>query len=147
MSYHLEKFTEACHQAGLRVTHQRLEVYRALTGTDEHPSAESVYQQVRDRLPTISLDTVYRTLATLADIGAISRMDVAGERARFDGNIAPHQHFVCDRCSRIMDFPWESFDVLSVPTDAGRLGRISGRSAVLRGICANCEAKESSSIS
>ena len=143
MGYHLEKLTEACRNAGLRVTHQRLEIYRALMETDTHPAAETVYNQVRDRLPTISLDTVYRTLATLADIGAISRMDVAGERARFDGDITPHQHFVCDRCGRILDFPWESFDLLSLPEEAAKLGRISARNAVLRGICKDCESSES----
>ena len=61
------RFERLCRDAGIRLTHQRLEIYRAVAQSDDHPDAETVYRRVRTRMPTVSLDTVYRTLWLLND--------------------------------------------------------------------------------
>ena len=134
----MERFKGICREAGLKLTHQRLEIYRELAGDTGHPSAEEVYRRVRDRMPTIALDTVYRTLSTFEKVGAIARVDVFDERARFDANLSPHQHFICTMCHAIMDFTWDVFEGLDLPAAVSRIGRIDHRSVIVRGICHNC---------
>ena len=72
----LDKFKAISLEKGLRLTHQRLEILRELVGAKDHPSAEMVFGRVRRRLPTISLDTVYRTLSTFDELGIIMRVPV-----------------------------------------------------------------------
>ncbi len=71
----LSVLSEALRSSGLRLTHQRLEVARELAGDDTHPDVESIYRGVRERVPTVSLDTVYRTVAALVEMGLVSRVD------------------------------------------------------------------------
>lgn len=83
---------EACKNAGLRLTHQRLEIYRELVAACDHPSAETLHQRLRKRIPTLSLDTVYRTLATLAEQGLINRVETLESQAHFEATSRRHHH-------------------------------------------------------
>lgn len=134
----LERFKTISLDKGLRLTHQRLEILRELVGAKDHPSAEMVFGRVRRRLPTISLDTVYRTLSTFDELGLIMRVPVTGDQGRFDADTSPHHHFVCSRCKAIYDFMWEEFDALSLPLHSESLGRADDRRVVLRGVCQHC---------
>jgi len=134
----LERFKTISQDKGLRLTHQRLEILRELVGAKDHPSAEMVFGRVRRRLPTISLDTVYRTLSTFDELGLIMRVPVTGDQGRFDADTSPHHHFVCSRCKAIYDFLWDEFDRLTLPLDSEALGRADDRRVVLRGVCAHC---------
>lgn len=134
----LDKFKTISQDKGLRLTHQRLEILRELVGAKDHPSAETVFGRVRRRLPTISLDTVYRTLSTFDDLGLIMRVPVTGDQGRFDADTSPHHHFVCSRCRSIYDFLWDEFDQLVLPDDSESLGRVSDRRVVVRGVCHVC---------
>jgi len=58
----LERFVDVCRQKGLKVTPQRLEIFRELAASEEHPTAETLFNGIKVRMPTVSLDTVYRTL-------------------------------------------------------------------------------------
>ena len=93
-----EALTEAFRARGLKVTPQRQAIFRALHENREHPSAESVYEQVAVEMPTISLRTVYQTLGDLAEMGEILQLDLGTGAARFDSNIDAHHHLVCGRC-------------------------------------------------
>ncbi|GFK92766.1 Transcriptional regulator PerR [Fundidesulfovibrio magnetotacticus] len=134
----LERFKSISLDKGLRLTHQRLEILRELVGAKDHPSAEMVFGRVRRRLPTISLDTVYRTLSTFDELGLIMRVPVTGDQGRFDADTSPHHHFVCSRCKAIYDFFWDEFDRLTLPLDSEALGRADDRRVVLRGVCTRC---------
>lgn len=142
----LERFKEMSQEQGLRLTHQRLEILRELVAAKDHPSAETVFNRVRRRLPTISLDTVYRTLSTFDELGLIMRVPVTGDQGRFDADTSPHHHFVCSRCKSIYDFLWEDFDHLTLPSDSSSLGRVDDRRVVVRGVCQNCLAKTGSTM-
>lgn len=134
----LDRFKEISQEKGLRLTHQRLEILRELVGAKDHPSAEMVFGRVRRRLPTISLDTVYRTLSTFDELGLIMRVPVTGDQGRFDADTSPHHHFVCSRCKAIYDFMWNEFDQLTLPEDSEALGRADDRRVVVRGVCGLC---------
>jgi Fur family peroxide stress response transcriptional regulator len=128
-------------RAGVKLTHQRLEICREIAASESHPDAETVFQGVRTRVPTISLDTVYRTLWTLLDLGLIGTLGFPRERMRFDGNIAPHHHFMCVKCGEAYDFTSEEFDRLEVPEEVRALGSVEKTQVEVRGVCAKCGAR------
>jgi len=134
----MSSFENMCNRAGIRATHQRIEVYREVARTEEHPDAESVYKRVRRRIPTISLDTVYRTLRLLEDKGLISKVSYPGDRARFDANSDHHHHFICTRCGMVHDFYSEELDRFRPPGNVKAMGKVDSVHVELRGICANC---------
>ncbi len=134
----MDDFRHRCRMAGLKITPQREAVYRCLTETDEHPSAEMVYERVRAQMPHISLDTVNRTLLTFSEIGAAFVVEGTGDVRRFDGNMANHQHFKCMKCKRIIDFHHEAFDNIPVPEGLGEKFELLRTTVYLEGICDRC---------
>ena len=132
------RFVSRCRGFGLKVTPQRLAVYRILVESKEHPSAERVYQQVREELPNISFDTVNRTLLTLNEIGAALVVEGSGDVKRFDGNLENHQHFKCIKCKRIIDFHHRPFDDISVPKTISGKFKILRKAVYFEGICDFC---------
>jgi Fe2+ or Zn2+ uptake regulation protein len=96
--------SDALRARGLRLTRPRRVILEVVRATDAHPSASLVYEAVRLRLPRVSLGTVYRNLRRLAAEGLVrERAEPTG--LRFDGNLAPHDHFTCVACGRVLDVP------------------------------------------
>ena len=137
-------FAQALRESGLRLTHQRLEVAREIAQSDMHPSVEAIYCGVRERVPTISLDTVYRTLGTLERLGLINRIDVMAGPARYDAISEHHHHFICTRCGLIRDLPSACYEALEVPEAATILGEVESTSVQLRGLCRECQRRYAS---
>jgi Fur family peroxide stress response transcriptional regulator len=135
----MEAFHTGCRYAGLRITPQRTAVYRALLETDQHPSAEMVFRQVRQTFPSISLDTVNRTLLTLHRIGAAFTVEGSGDAKRFDANLENHQHFKCVKCKRIVDFHHEPFDHVPVPDGLPSAFRVLRTTVYVEGVCDLCQ--------
>jgi Fur family transcriptional regulator, peroxide stress response regulator len=131
-------FLHACRQRGLKVTHQRMEIFGELAAGAEHPDAESLYQRVRRRVPAISRDTVYRTLSMLESHGLVHKVEPLFERARYDANLDRHHHFVCTVCGLVKDFYSEALDRLPVPRSVEALGRIESAQVQVRGVCRAC---------
>lgn len=140
----IQRLESACRAHGLKLTHQRTEVFKALTGAKTHPSAEDIYRRVRRRIPSISPDTVYRTLDTLQEIGLIGRFSGPDGRARFDPNLETHQHLVCRRCGRIEDIHWEELEKLDLP-DQPDWSNLSLVQVELNGLCRACRESEAGS--
>jgi Fe2+ or Zn2+ uptake regulation protein len=97
------RFEEACRSSGLRVTPQRLAVYRVLAEDASHPTAEAVYARLRPGMKSLSRATVYRTLESLECVGFIRRVSTTDGVGRFEANLTPHVHVVCRLCGMITD--------------------------------------------
>ncbi len=134
----MEVFQRKCREAGLKVTPQRMAVYKVLIESKQHPSAEMVFRKVREAIPNISLDTVNRTLLTLAEIGAASIVEGTGDVKRFDGKLETHQHFKCIKCRRIFDFHYKPFDNIRVPKNISRRFTVLKKTVYLEGFCDAC---------
>ena len=134
----LTAFESACREAGLRLTHQRLEIYRELAMADDHPSAEVLHQRLRRKIPTISLDTVYRTLATFQSHGLIRKVNTVESQARFEATGMRHHHLICRKCKEIMDFQWQLIDDVTLPEEISKWGRIDNKNVVVYGVCSKC---------
>lgn len=122
---------------GKRYSRQRELIYEALRQTEQHPTAEMIYQWLKPANPSLSLGTVYRNLNLLADEGEIRRMAFPVER--YDAKTMPHPHFCCDQCGAVYD--------LHLPYDA-ELDRqallasghdVTGHEVVFHGICTKCK--------
>jgi Fur family peroxide stress response transcriptional regulator len=131
-------FVDACRREGVKATHQRVEILRELAGTREHPDAETIYVGVRRRIPTISLDTVYRTLRMLEEKGVIARVGSITDRARFDANNEQHHHFVCTECGLVRDLHDGISTGLTPPTEASQIGSVDCVYVEFRGRCSKC---------
>lgn len=138
----LQHFEQICKSAGLKVTHQRMEIYRELLEAQDHPSAESVYKRLVKRLPSLSLDTVYRTLATFEKLNLVHRLETVESQARYEALISRHHHFLCDRCGQVFDFVWHAFDAVSLPPTLEHIGAVDRTSVVIHGTCHTCMALE-----
>ena len=138
----LEQFKAAAKEAGVKLTHQRLEIFREVASSLEHPDAETVFRAVQARMPTVSLDTVYRTLWMLNDLGLITTLGPRRESVRFDANIEHHHHYVCVRCGLARDFESAELNVLRIPDAVKEFGSVAGTHVEVRGICGRCAKKE-----
>src|SRR3954466_1374896 len=105
-----DRLSAALRDAGHRVTSQRLVLYRVLGELGRHASAEEIARVSSERLPGLSLPTVYATLQLFESLGLARRGDAGGPAALFDPRTDPHAHFACRRCGRVSD--------LDAPVDA-----------------------------
>lgn len=138
----MQAFHLACKTDGSKLTPQRLEIFKEIAASEEHPDAEAVYLGVRERLPAVSLDTVYRTLWWLAGLGLVTTLGPVRDRTRFDANLTRHHHFVCVRCGLTRDFYSQDLDMLKLPESVASIGSIERTQVEVKGICHSCAAKE-----
>ncbi|MBN2319418.1 MAG: transcriptional repressor [Acidobacteria bacterium] len=138
----MRSFEEMCRKLGVKRTHQRMEIFREVAQTADHPDAEKVYRGVSERIPTMSLDTVYRTLWLLKDLGLITTLGSPRERTRFDANLDHHHHFVCVKCGLTRDFYSDDLDSLKLPDSLLSIGHAVKTQVEVKGLCRECAAGE-----
>jgi len=124
----------------MRQTVQRREILTVLRRSVDHPTAATVYERVRSRLPRISLGTVYRNLDRLAECGEISRIEVPGREMRFDADTEDHYHLRCTACGRVVDVDRSDVTVDVNHPDIVDGVRITGCSIQFLGRCERCSA-------
>ena len=124
-------------ERGLRVTPQRLLIHQALKELDRHVTADELLDAVADRLPSISLPTIYATLELFEELGMVRRVQRAGTTL-FDPRTDPHHHLICTVCGSIEDLDSE-LDTSELERAADRHGFARERiEAVVHGRCAAC---------
>jgi len=134
----VNEFISRSKELGIKVTPQRIAIYKELASTDQHPSTENIYKKIKDYYPNISLTTVYRTLETFEKLGLISVVNVLYNAARYDANLDPHHHIVCTQCKKVEDIYDESLTNLDVSDKTLGDYRIEGYSVLLSGVCSTC---------
>ena len=138
--HHHDEHATLLRQAGLRLTPQRLAIYRYLAGTDTHPTAHMIYKRVRSEFPSLSLATVYNTLDLLVERGIINALGHAGDDAvHYDGDTSPHVNLACVNCHRVIDLPSEHMSALDQEV-ASRSGyQLLGTRVLYYGLCSECK--------
>ncbi len=125
--------------AGLRMTRQRRLILDELDTPGRHPTADAVYQQVRLRIPNISLGTVYRNLEILSQAGLIRKLHIGSGQKRFDGALHKHYHGRCVQCGRISDLPAGPFGDLEEAARGSSGFDILGHELEFEGLCGQCK--------
>lgn len=139
MNKKIETLKEACQKLGMRVTTQRILIFKEVAKSCEHPCAEKVFEAVKKEMPNISFDTVYRTLASLEELGMIFRVDNQLPKARFDADKTPHHHFICIKCNEVYDVFLEDGEELQIPQNTNKFGEIKDLNLQIRGVCKKCK--------
>ena len=132
----VEEFKEKARKLGLKITPQRVAVYREIVSRNDHPSAEELYEKLKENLEGISLTTVYRTLNSLEKAGLVKRVPTLKDKVRYDAKVEPHSHFVCLKCGKIYDI--EATPQLNLEQLKG-LGTVKSCTLMCYGICKECE--------
>ena len=128
-----------------RMTRQRRVIIEEVRNVRTHPTADEVYQMVRERLPKISLGTVYRNLDVLSASGEISRLETSGSQYRFDGNTDSHYHVRCVRCDRVDDLDGVTINVPEALVRQSVDYDIVGHCLELLGVCPKCRCGQEAS--
>lgn len=114
-------------------------ILACVKGTDVHPSADWVYESLRQRMPDVSLATVYRNLALFKQQGLIASLGTVGGIERFDGNTEPHVHFICTGCDAVIDLPQMTVpQTLSSHAAAQVGGMVDACQLSFTGLCSRC---------
>ncbi len=87
------RFKELCQERGLKATSQRFIILNTLISKASHPTADQLFDDVTAKLPSVSRDTVYRTLNIFAASGLVKRLMMPGGATHFDGDMEKHHHF------------------------------------------------------
>lgn len=122
----------------IKYSKQREVIKTNLSNRYDHPTAETVYLDVKNEFPNISLGTVYRNLSLLTELGEIQKISTCMGPDRFDGNPAPHYHFLCRKCGCVMDIDLENQDYLDNAASEVFSGSIEGHSVQFYGVCPEC---------
>ncbi len=137
----VEILREKCVEHGLKLTPQRIAIYEAICHTTDHPSADKIFKKIKGKFPSMSFDTVNRTLLTFSAIGLLKVVEGHGDPKRFDPNLKQHHHFRCIRCNTIIDVYSRYYDSVKIPQDIQSRFTVLGKRVVLEGICKQCRKK------
>jgi Fur family transcriptional regulator, peroxide stress response regulator len=128
-------------QAKLKVTPQRVAILDELIKNYDHPTADHVYKKIKKCMPSISFDTVNRTLIAFSQSGVVKVSEALGGAKRYDPMTEPHHHFQCLRCNKIYDFISKEYDEITLPESIAKSHQILDKKIVLTGICQECKDK------
>lgn len=121
---------------GFKRTPQRLSILEHLDGNTSHPSAEDIYRVVGKKNPSLSFATVYNTLNTLVQAGALRELTIDPARKRYDPDTSSHHHLICLDCRKVVDIP-DTIPV-EVPRGVARDFSVMGSHIEFYGLCAPC---------
>jgi len=125
-----------------RLTPQRLAILTILAGSEEHPSVDEIYTEVRIKFPTTSIATVYKTIALLKELNEVLELGFPDGSNRYDGNRPyPHPHAICMKCRKILDPEIASVDQLSEEMKKKTGYIISFHRLDFFGLCPECQHK------
>ena len=137
-------FVALLRARGLAVTDQRIAIFAALAASREHPTAELIFLAVREKLPNLSLATVYKNLEALRVAGAVSDVNTLHEQGRYEAALPgtgagrPHHHLVCVSCKKVIDLHDERFDAIRVSPHETQGFEVRAVRVQVEGLCPDC---------
>lgn len=127
-------------ESGCRITPQRMAILDILFSSPDHPTADQVYEQVRQDFPMTSLATVYKTINLLKDMGELLELDINDSGKHYDGsNPHPHPHLVCTQCNAIIDLEDYTLEETMQEAQNQHGYQILSHRMVIFGVCPECQ--------
>jgi Fur family peroxide stress response transcriptional regulator len=140
--------------AGKKHSKKRDVILELLQSTTSHPSARWIYEELRDRIPGLSLATVYRNINLFLKEGLVYSVGVVNGEERFDGYVTPHPHLVCSHCGSVIDIPTPDKEMVNLIAEKEQAARlfppgfsIDYRKMVFYGVCSACNNKQTTGAS
>ena len=122
----------------LRYSRQRELIYQYLLTSKEHPSAETVYNDLKTEMPELSLGTVYRNLKLLEELGKVRRVTSFQGSERYDACCGDHVHFLCQSCGMLHDIPNINAEAIRAAITLDDGYRLNKLDLTITGICPDC---------
>lgn len=135
----MDNITKTFKEKKLKLTPQRIAVYKYLKGTKEHPSAEVIYKALQEDYPTMSLATVYKTLKTLVEVNLIMELNLGEGNFRYDATTSNHSHIQCLHCSKVVDLYGLQVDDLNAKASEISEFEILNSQSYFYGVCGSCK--------
>ncbi len=134
----MNKLIDSLISADLRLTPQRQAICELLTISEEHPTAQMIYEILKPKFHSLSLATVYNTLDHLVQVGAINALGEAGDDSvHYDADTNAHVNLACTRCNKVVDFPSEH--IHEVEQEVNTSGyQLMGARVIYYGLCPQC---------
>ncbi len=123
---------------GLKITPQRMAVVNALEGNRSHPTAEDIFNRLRETYPSLSFTTVYNICKSIKSVGGVRELIIDRDRIHYDPDMSPHHHIICTECGRLDDVFYEKPPEIEAPEDIRRRYFITGHQISFFGLCADC---------
>lgn len=134
--------SEVIMEVKRKTSKKRAAILEALASVTEHPTAEMLYNALKPSIPELSLGTVYRNLAVLADEGLVVSVAHVGGQERYDARVEPHAHFVCRKCNNIIDVDIPDMVQPIYEKLSNSTGHTAeGYSLCFNGLCSDCNQK------
>jgi Fur family peroxide stress response transcriptional regulator len=136
----LDDFRRRCKEQGLAFTFQRQVIYEAVVDSRGHPTPELIYEQVRQRIPSISLGTIYKNVKTFLEWGVLKEVTLHHGSLRLESNMTPHHHLVCSSCKAIFDIEESAVEPVQLPKSKLPAGfSIKQCRVEFVGVCKSCQ--------
>jgi len=125
---------------GYRITPQRVAIIRILKDYEGHPGAEEVFRYAIQLYPNISMATVYNVMEVLEKEGIIRAIAVSKNLRRYDSNIKPHSHFICNSCRKVFDIPSNYYEACTkeLPPELADF-EVDSLELIYKGLCSDCK--------
>lgn len=136
----LEQIREKIKERGHRLTPQRLAILKILTQSEDHPSAEMIYDQIKAEYPVTSFATVYKTIALVKELGEALELEFSNDSNRYDGKKPySHPHLICTECKKIIDPVLNSVDYLQLEIASQTGFKVVNHRLDFFGVCPECQ--------
>jgi len=122
-------------KAKYKLTPQRMAIIDILIGNTSHPSADTIYEQLKAKYPMVSFSTVYNTLNVLKNLGELMELTINENKINYDPNIEPHHHLLCEKCGQIKDI-FQKADIMK--EDIINNHKVKKYRIYFYGICFDC---------
>ena len=117
---------------------QREQILETLQENVVHPTAEYLYEILKEKNPKLSLATLYRNLNQLSDAGMIKKIEGLEPSAHYDHNVYTHYHFICDKCKRVYDIKDDVAPDVVEKAEIATGFLVTGHDIVFHGVCRRC---------
>ncbi|MGA2151643.1 MAG: transcriptional repressor [Geobacteraceae bacterium] len=135
-------FESLCRERGLALTVQRRIILENLASRADHPTADQIYEAVKERIRGLSRTTVYRVLETFVLLGVVTKVSNPQAKARFEADTVRHHHLICSGCKSVTDCHDERLDGIEVPAEVGTGFEVRNFSLAITGLCGSCRREE-----
>ena len=139
--YTVSELAKILRDNGCKVTPQRLAVYDMLSLTTEHPTAEMIYQKVKEQYPTMSFATVYKSVEIFSKLGVIQVLNTGEDSFRYDAKTSEHPHIKCTKCGRVNDVSHLDARAVESLVENETGFKVNGHQFYFYGICPDCQKK------
>lgn len=141
----IQQMEATCRARGLSLTHQRRALLEALIQRKDHPTADQLFDNLKEHIKGLSRTTVYRILETFVRVGLVVKISSPQAKARFDANTCRHHHISCVECGEVADLVLTNFDLPELPESHPSGYRLYDYSITFSGLCPRCQHSSSPS--